>query len=151
MKYIADNLRKDKDHVREGSVSLNGIPSDDPSTYWTSLVAFIDQIDRLHPYLTVKETLDFAWQCRYGGTHAKPYYDMSDPGVQKAIETMDKEDWIVNAVMEGFGLTRVKDTFVGDNVSVRGVSGGEKKRVTVAEMFCVGSPGTRGKMVFSLR
>lgn len=35
LKYIADTLRKDKDHVREGSVSLNGIPSDDPSTYWS--------------------------------------------------------------------------------------------------------------------
>lgn len=65
---------------------------------------------------------------------------MSDPDVQAAVEKLDEEDWIVNAVMEGFGLTRVKDTFVGDNVSVRGVSGGEKKRVTVAEMFCVGSP-----------
>ena len=35
LKYIADSLRVDKDHVREGSVSLNGIPSDDPSIYWT--------------------------------------------------------------------------------------------------------------------
>jgi hypothetical protein len=35
LKYIADSLREDNDHVREGSVSLNGIPSDDPSTYWT--------------------------------------------------------------------------------------------------------------------
>ena len=65
---------------------------------------------------------------------------MSDPDVQKAIEKMDEEDWMVKAVMEGLGLTRVKDTFVGDNVAVRGVSGGEKKRVTVAEMFCVGAP-----------
>ena len=105
-----------------------------------SLVAFIDQIDRLHPYLTVKETLDFAWQCRFGGTHARPFYDMEDPGVKKTVETMDDDDWLVNTVMEGFGLTRVKDTFVGDNTSVRGVSGGEKKRVTVAEMFCVGAP-----------
>jgi ABC-type multidrug transport system ATPase subunit len=119
---------------------LNGIPSDDPATYWSSLVAFIDQIDRLHPYLTVKETLDFAWQCRSGGTHAKPYYDMDDADVKEAVEKMDKDDWLVNAVMEGFGLARVKDTFVGDNTSVRGVSGGEKKRVTVAEMFCVETP-----------
>jgi ABC-type multidrug transport system fused ATPase/permease subunit len=35
LRYIADTLRKDKDNVREGSVSLNGISSDDPSTYWT--------------------------------------------------------------------------------------------------------------------
>ena len=36
--------------------------------------------------------------------------------------------------MEALGLTRVKDTFVGDQQTVRGVSGGEKKRVTVGEM-----------------
>jgi ABC-type multidrug transport system fused ATPase/permease subunit len=35
LRYIASTLRTDKDHVREGSVSLNGISSDDPSTYWT--------------------------------------------------------------------------------------------------------------------
>jgi ABC-type multidrug transport system ATPase subunit len=29
---------------------------------------------------------------------------------------------------------------VGDQENVRGISGGEKKRVTVAEMLCVGSP-----------
>jgi ABC-type multidrug transport system ATPase subunit len=65
---------------------------------------------------------------------------MDDADVKEAVEKMDKDDWLVNAVMEGFGLARVKDTFVGDNTSVRGVSGGEKKRVTVAEMFCVETP-----------
>lgn len=35
LRYIAAILRKDKDHVREGSLSLNGISSDDSSIYWT--------------------------------------------------------------------------------------------------------------------
>lgn len=39
----------------------------------------------------------------------------------------------VNKILEILGLSRVKDTFVGDQTTVRGVSGGEKKRVTVAE------------------
>lgn len=52
---------------------------------------------------------------------------------------MDKEKSVVVNVLEGLGLTRVKDTFVGDSKVVRGVSGGEKKRVTCAEMFCAQS------------
>jgi ABC-type thiamine transport system ATPase subunit len=36
--------------------------------------------------------------------------------------------------LTGLGLARVQDTFVGDQDTVRGVSGGEKRRVTVAEM-----------------
>ena len=47
---------------------------------------------------------------------------------------MDKEGWLVDVIMRAVGLKRVEDTFVG-NDKVRGVSGGEKKRVTVAEMM----------------
>lgn len=43
-------------------------------------------------------------------------------------------------LIEGMGLARVRDTFVGDQSRVRGVSEGEKKRVTVAEMIAVGAP-----------
>lgn len=47
---------------------------------------------------------------------------------------MDEQGWLVDIIMRGVGLKRVADTFVG-NEKVRGVSGGEKKRVTVAEMM----------------
>ena len=40
-------------------------------------------------------------------------------------------------VLEAMGLARVSDTFVGDQESIRGVSGGERKRVTLGEM-CTG-------------
>ena len=36
--------------------------------------------------------------------------------------------------MEVFGLTRVADTLVGDAM-LRGISGGERRRVTTAEML----------------
>ena len=41
-------------------------------------------------------------------------------------------------MLEAIGLAKVKDTFVG-NAKVRGVSGGQRKRVTVGEMMCVSS------------
>ena len=31
-----------------------------------NIVSYVDQIDRLHGYLTVKETVEFAYQCCWG-------------------------------------------------------------------------------------
>lgn len=69
----------------------------------------------------------------------KAYFG-DDETVKKVVEQMNEQHYMVNKVMEGCGLTRVKDTFVGDQSTVRGVSGGEKKRVTVAEMNTIGAP-----------
>ena len=135
---IANMLPQNKSSVQEGTVSITGVtPSKD--VVWQSLVAYIDQIDRLHPFMTVKETCEFAWRCRSGGTHRRKWLGHG-PEVDKLIAEMDEELAVVHLVMDVLGLTRVKDTFVGDQEQVRGVSGGEKKRVTVAEMLCVGAP-----------
>lgn len=40
----------------------------------------------------------------------------------------------VDAVLDDFGLTRVADTVVG-NALLRGVSGGEKRRLTLGLLF----------------
>lgn len=100
---------------------------------------YIDQIDRLHPFLTVLETCTFAWHCRSGGTHRKPFFGEGTE-VDETVAKMDKEMYAVNRILDAMGLTRVKDTFVGDQTRVRGVSGGEKKRVTVAEMLAIAVP-----------
>lgn len=131
---IADTLHKNKQTRVGGQVSLAGLCPGN-ATNWSKLVSYIDQIDRLHPFLTVGETLSFAWKCRSGGTH-RTEFDAQSPVTDQIIAEMDEQQFLVKAVMEGLGLTRVKDTFVGDQQRVRGVSGGEKKRVTVGEMFC---------------
>jgi ABC-type multidrug transport system ATPase subunit len=66
------------------------------------------------------------------GTHRQVFFGNS-PEVDKTIEQMDKDMIAVHKILNVLGLSRVKDTFVGDQTTVRGVSGGEKKRVTVAE------------------
>lgn len=123
-----------------GSVTVNGVESTDPSLVWTNIVAYVDQIDRLHGYLTVQETMEFAWDCRMAGTHRSPRLnkDVSAEDVTKLVKELDNEGWLVKLVLDAIGLTRVKDTFVG-NDKVRGVSGGQRKRVTVGEMMCVSS------------
>ena len=93
----------------------------------------IDQIDRLHPYMTVWETCRFSWQCKVGSSHRPAVNVSNDSEIVELIRHLDEEKWAVAKVLEGLGLTRVKDTFVGDTTTVRGVSGGERKRVTVAE------------------
>lgn len=138
LKLIAGRLPRDSDHSLGGTVTLNQYTPD--TTIWSNFVGYIDQIDRLHPFLTVKETCDFAWQCRTGGTHWTPLVMGDSPEITKSIAQMDQEKTNVDMVLQGVGLKRVSDTFVGDQETVRGVSGGEKKRVTLAEMAVGGFP-----------
>jgi ABC-type multidrug transport system ATPase subunit len=139
LKMVANTLHKSKDHVVGGTVSVATVSPTDKNIYWSNIVGYIDQIDRLHPYLTVKETAEFAWRSRTGGTHRKKYYG-EGPEIDAIIQKMDQELTTVHKILDVLGLSRVNDTFVGDPSSVRGVSGGEKKRVTVAEMLVMTTP-----------
>ncbi|GAX16151.1 hypothetical protein FisN_3Hh368 [Fistulifera solaris] len=138
LKMISQGLHLSKNHEFEGKVSVCGIePTKD--IVWTNLVGYIDQIDRLHPFLTVEETCKFAWLCRSGGTHHRELFG-EGADVEAMVAQMDQDFFVVKRVLELLGLARVKDTFVGDSQKVRGVSGGERKRVTVAEMMVLSTP-----------
>jgi ABC-type multidrug transport system ATPase subunit len=139
LKMIAGILPEDRDHKVGGEVNMNKFTPKSEGIVWTNLVGYINQIDRLHPYLTVKETCDFAWRCRTGGTHRTPVMG-EGPEVDKEMARIDEVLLTVQLTLEGMGLKRVSDTFVGDQQTVRGVSGGEKKRVTVAEIGVGGYP-----------
>jgi len=138
LKMISNALHTSKDHVPEGEVTVCGLaPSKE--IVWTNLVGYIDQIDRLHPFLTVYETCEFAWRCHSGGTHATAYTG-EGPEVGETIAFLDRTMFLINKIIEVLGLAGVKDTFVGDQTRVRGVSGGEKKRVTLAEILVLRKP-----------
>eukprot|EP00529_Nitzschia_sp_RCC80_P004459 CAMPEP_0113521168 /NCGR_PEP_ID=MMETSP0014_2-20120614/44492_1 /TAXON_ID=2857 /ORGANISM="Nitzschia sp." /LENGTH=907 /DNA_ID=CAMNT_0000419101 /DNA_START=83 /DNA_END=2802 /DNA_ORIENTATION=+ /assembly_acc=CAM_ASM_000159 len=133
LRMIAGILPEDKEHEVTGEVLVNTVSPKSEGCVWSNIVGYIDQIDRLHPYMTVKETCEFAWRCRTGSTHKTPFMGVT-PEVAAEVKKLDEELYTVFTYLEAYGLTRVKDTFVGDQETVRGVSGGEKKRVTVAEM-----------------
>jgi ABC-type multidrug transport system ATPase subunit len=80
---------------------------------FTRSTAYVDQGDlSLTPILTVKETIEFARRCAEG-------YEKTTPeSIQKVFELV--------------GLDHVQDTVVG-NADIRGVSGGQKRRVKVLE------------------
>lgn len=76
--------------------------------------------------LTVQQTLDFA---------AK----MKAPRSRLPDQTLkDYKNEVVSALLRIFNLSHVKDTLVGD-AHIRGISGGQRKRVSIAEMMISGA------------
>lgn len=98
---------------------------------------YIEQVDRHDGCLTVEETLKFAWQCTSGGSHS--YAEARD---EQAAEILNQEDphfTKIHNILAVLGLLECKDTVVG-NAMIRGVSGGQKRRVSVGEMLVCPRP-----------
>ncbi|CAN8265819.1 unnamed protein product [Cochlearia groenlandica] len=110
--------------------------------------AYIGQYDVHLPKLTVRETLKFSAKCQGVGTR----YDMlaellrrekdlkikPDPYLDALMKASvmkgHKENVVTDYVLKVLGLEICADTIVGDNME-RGISGGQKKRVTTGEML----------------
>ncbi|KAF9973628.1 hypothetical protein BGZ73_003124 [Actinomortierella ambigua] len=98
----------------QGQILLNDVPVKEYGAIRKRLVGYVTQEDDFIETLTVQETLTFA-------AHMKLPRSMSN--ADKAAR--------VNAVMHELGLTHIRHTKVGGTV-IRGISGGEKRRVTIA-------------------
>ncbi|KOM25311.1 hypothetical protein LR48_Vigan97s000100 [Vigna angularis] len=96
--------------------SLKGKVSLDGATMSASLIkrtsAYIMQEDRLFPMLTVYETFMFAADFRLG-----------------PLSLADKKHRVENLINQ-LGLTSSRNTYIGDE-GTRGVSGGERRRVSI--------------------
>ncbi|XP_021831394.1 pleiotropic drug resistance protein 1-like [Prunus avium] len=110
--------------------------------------AYISQHDVHIAEMTVKETLAFSARCQGVG----PRYEMleeltrrereanikPDPDIDifmKAISTEgQKEILVTDYILKILGLDTCADTLMGDQL-LRGISGGQKKRVTTGEML----------------
>ncbi|KAL6410855.1 atpase [Ilyonectria robusta] len=98
----------------EGDVSYSGIPAEEQKRLYRGEVTYNYEDDIHFATLSVWQTLTFALMNK---TKKK---DSGDIPV------------IVNALMKMFGISHTKHTLVGDDYT-RGVSGGERKRVSIAE------------------
>jgi ABC-type multidrug transport system ATPase subunit len=79
-----------------------------------------------HPTLTVGQTLDFA-------------LDTKVPGKRPAgLSRADFKERVISLMLNMFNISHTRDTIVG-NPFVRGISGGERKRVSIAEMMVTGA------------
>jgi len=85
------------------------------------------EVDRHFPHLTVGQTLEFASYVR------TPRIRVRD------ISRKENARYLTLVVMAIFGLSHTYNTKVGNDY-VRGVSGGERKRVSIAEMTLSGTP-----------
>ncbi|KAK5737677.1 ATP-binding cassette transporter snq2 [Elasticomyces elasticus] len=87
---------------------------------------YCQEDDIHHPTLTVGQTLGFALETKVPGTR---------PGGLTVAEFRDK---VVDMLLRMFNIEHTKNTIVG-NPFVRGISGGERKRVSIAEMMIAGA------------
>lgn len=104
----------------EGEVSYDGFSPKQMLNY-TGDVAYLPEDDAHLPTLTVAQTLDFAAASRTPAQAAR--LGTRDESIR---ETRD-------VLVTLFGLRHTLNTKVG-NDTVRGVSGGERKRVSIAEL-----------------
>lgn len=95
----------------KGTVALNGEAMN--SRLLKAISAYVMQDDLLFPMLTVKETLMFAAEFRLPRTLSK-----------------SKKKMRVQALIDQLGLHNAVNTVIGDE-SHRGVSGGERRRVSI--------------------
>ncbi|XP_031487459.1 ABC transporter G family member 42-like [Nymphaea colorata] len=130
----------------KGEISYNGHKLKEFVPQKTS--AYISQHDVHIGEMTVKETLDFSASCqgvgaRYDllselarrekeqGIHPEPEVDLfMKATAMKGVESSLQTDYTIKIL----GLDICRDTLVGDAMH-RGISGGQKKRVTTGEMI----------------
>nr|POF16536.1 zeb2-regulated abc transporter 1 [Quercus suber] len=112
---------------KDSYLNYQGIPADHMHKYFRGEAIYTAEVDVHFPMLTVGDTLYFAARARS---------PRSIPGnVNKATYATHMRD----VTMATFGISHTLNTRVGNDF-VRGVSGGERKRVSIAEAFLSGSP-----------
>jgi len=104
----------------EGDIIYDGIPQDEMVKKFKSHLIYNPEYDEHFPHLTVEQTLRFAVACRTPSTRP------NDSTREQYISIM------VDLLATVFGLRHTYHTKVGNDI-FRGVSGGERKRVSIAE------------------
>lgn len=118
LRVIANN--RDSFASVEGDVSYGGIPADEARRHYRGEVVYNGEDDQHMPTLTVGQTLKFS------------LLNKTRKNLRGDVET------IIDAFLRMFAIKHTENTLVG-NAYVRGVSGGERKRVSIAEALATKS------------
>uniref|UniRef100_A0A3Q7J481 ABC transporter domain-containing protein n=1 Tax=Solanum lycopersicum TaxID=4081 RepID=A0A3Q7J481_SOLLC len=100
----------------DGAITYNNNPF---SSSMKRSIGFVTQDDVLYPHLTVYETLVFTALLRLPKTYS----------IEEKIAHAD-------AIIPQLGLTKCKDSIIGDSL-LRGISGGERKRVSIGQEMLI--------------
>ncbi|RDL41763.1 Uncharacterized protein BP5553_01742 [Venustampulla echinocandica] len=109
----------------DGEVLYGRLDAKTFGTLYRGEAVYNQEDDIHHPTLTVGQTLGFALDTKTPGK--RPH------GMSKS----DFKDRVITTLLRMFNIEHTKNTIVG-NAYVRGVSGGERKRVSIAEMMVTG-------------
>jgi ABC-type multidrug transport system ATPase subunit len=114
-------------HTIKGDVRFGNMNASEAEKYNGQIVMNTEE-ELFYPRLTVGQTMDFA-------TRMKVPFHLPD-GTKSAVDhTAETKQFL----LESMGITHTADTKVG-NEFVRGVSGGERKRVSIIE--CLATRGS---------
>nr|XP_017241624.1 PREDICTED: pleiotropic drug resistance protein 3-like isoform X1 [Daucus carota subsp. sativus] len=144
LKALSGNL--DKSLKCGGEISYNGYKLEEFVPQKTS--AYINQYDLHIPEMTVRETLDFSARCQGIGSRAELMVEVSrrekeagvfpDPDIDTYMKAISVEGQSATLqtdyILKILGLDICSDILVGDAMR-RGISGGQKKRLTTGEMI----------------
>ncbi|KAE9156607.1 hypothetical protein PF005_g33144 [Phytophthora fragariae] len=137
MKLLSGRFPSDKNVTIEGEVTYNGIPSNTMTKRLPQFVSYVNQRDKHYPSLTGKETLEFAHACCGGSFSEREAQHLAGGTPEENKAALDAARAMFkhypDIVIQQLGLDNCQNTIVGDAMT-RGVSGGERKRVTTGEM-----------------
>ncbi|EPQ50781.1 pleiotropic drug resistance ABC transporter [Gloeophyllum trabeum ATCC 11539] len=118
--------QRDEYYAVQGDVMYDAFSPQDVAKHYRGDVQYCPEDDIHFPTLTVEQTISFAAKVRTP---------------RARVDGISREQYVahvVDVLTTIFGLRHVRKTLVGD-ASIRGVSGGEKKRVSIAEALATNS------------
>ncbi|GAB4822452.1 hypothetical protein N2152v2_009498 [Parachlorella kessleri] len=146
MKSLAGLTRNDATlKVTHSELTYNGLSMDQFIPERTA--AYVSQVDQHFGELTVRETLDFSARCQASG-HRKSSLEQLEEAEKElgitpdpvlaaymiAMQKAGRQNMITDLVLKTLDLDICAETVVG-NAMLRGISGGQKKRVTTGEQL----------------
>ncbi|POM57540.1 ABC Superfamily, partial [Phytophthora palmivora] len=137
MKLLSGRFPSQKNVTVEGEVTYNGTSAATLGNRLPQFLSYVNQRDKHYPSLTVKETLEFAHACCGGGLPARDEQHFTNGTPEENFAALEAARAMFkhypDIVIQQLGLDNCQNTIVGDAMT-RGVSGGERKRVTTGEM-----------------
>ncbi|KAH3973908.1 hypothetical protein HBH64_163010 [Parastagonospora nodorum] len=110
----------------DGNVLYGPFDADFFEKRYRGEAVYCEEDENHHPTLTVGQTLDFALETKV-------------PGKRPAgLSRKDFKVKVIDLMLKMFNIEHTRNTIVG-NPFVRGVSGGERKRVSIAETMITGA------------
>ncbi|KAK7421173.1 Multidrug resistance protein [Neonectria punicea] len=115
-------------HIGDDAIlNYQGVRPSEMKTAFRGEAIYTAEVDNHFPHLTVGDTLYFAARAR------------CPKNIPEGITRTEYAEHLRDVTMAMFGISHTKHTRVGDDF-IRGVSGGERKRVTIAEAALSYSP-----------